>query len=189
VRENVVVVTVPRTQTYTIYGVTGTGRVYPVKEVLKKGWKALGLRDGTVLLKWSCGNPLTTKLPVVPKPKPIARRLPPPQSSVAPLPQPTVIASAETLLPGYAPGVAQPVPGAPGILPIETVPAQAPAVLPLLPLVGLLGVHGHTEVKPSNVPECDSLVLFAVGMGALLGAFMWRRRREATPRFAGTRGR
>jgi len=193
-RENLTVVQVPETRTYTIYGVNKIGRIYPVKGVLKKGWKAFGLRDGTLLFKWSCGNPLTTSLPPVPKPKPkpVVTPLPPPQPTVA-LPQdPLVIALADPMLPGFIPDAQALVSDTPELMPVEEqppVPVTVAKALPLLPLLGLMGVSGHGEPSYDVIPEPSAIALWAVGLGVFAGCIVWRRRRDARLPLAAARGR
>lgn len=46
-----------------VYGVTKTGRIYPVRTTLKKGTKVWATRSGVPVLKWACANPLTREMP------------------------------------------------------------------------------------------------------------------------------
>lgn len=55
--------TLPARKTMTVYGVTKTGRIYPVKSVLKKGTKVWATRSGVPVLKWACANPMTKQMP------------------------------------------------------------------------------------------------------------------------------
>lgn len=180
-RENVVVVQVPETRKYTIYGVTKTGRIYPVKGVLKKGWQALGLRDGTLLFKWSCGNPLGTALPAIPPPRPMGGPLPPPRPTVAAPAEPVVLALADPMLPPYAPdaeGIVWDTPGPMRVVEAPLVPVAVAKSLPLWPLVGLLGVRGGGEPPPPPIPEPGTVLLLAAGLGTLAGWGLRRGRRQ-----------
>ncbi len=63
VQNALVLYTLPEAQSVTTYGVTKTGRIYPVKQTLKKGSKVWATRSRMPILKWACSNPLTRKLP------------------------------------------------------------------------------------------------------------------------------
>lgn len=55
--------TLSQSQTLTTFGVTDSGRIYPVKTTLPAGTKVWATREGVPVLKWNCSNPLTTMLP------------------------------------------------------------------------------------------------------------------------------
>ncbi len=58
---------VPRTlnqsKTLSTFGVTDSGKIYPVKTTLPAGTKVWATREGVPVLKWNCSNPLSTLLP------------------------------------------------------------------------------------------------------------------------------
>ncbi|MES2465634.1 MAG: DUF6777 domain-containing protein [Armatimonadota bacterium] len=53
----------PAARNLTVYGVSKSGRIYPVRTRLPKGTKVWATRSGEPVLKWLCANPLTKKLP------------------------------------------------------------------------------------------------------------------------------
>lgn len=53
----------PADHTTTVYGVTKSGSIYPVRHILKKGTKVWATRSAVAILKWQCANPVTTELP------------------------------------------------------------------------------------------------------------------------------
>ena len=62
---------IPETAYYTVYCVRKNGLIYPTKQRMIKGTKVFALRNGTPVMKWLCGNPLSNFLPVVYKAKPL----------------------------------------------------------------------------------------------------------------------
>jgi len=62
-KSNLVESYVSSPKTYPVWCVSKTGRYYTVPQKLNAGIRVLALRDGTPVLKWACGNPLTSKLP------------------------------------------------------------------------------------------------------------------------------
>jgi hypothetical protein len=53
----------PQSRTLTVYGVTRSGRIYPVRTRLRRGTRVWATRSGVPILKWLCSNPLTRSLP------------------------------------------------------------------------------------------------------------------------------
>jgi hypothetical protein len=53
----------PEARTVSVYGVTKSGRIYPVRTRLAKGTKVWATRSGVPILKWLCANPLVKTLP------------------------------------------------------------------------------------------------------------------------------
>jgi len=172
-RENLRVVTVPASGRYTVYGVTRTGRIYRSSSYLRRGWRAYGLENGTLLFKWSCGNPMTTNLPK----QEVAAVI----EEVPPLPvAPPVLEQAPIQIPVEPPAMAMTpaqewsYPSAPQ-LPATPVYQVAPliqtAALRMAPgwlaAVPLLGAFHRHHPPPPVVPEPGTLVLMAAGVSVL----------------------
>src|SRR5207253_1996877 len=47
----------PESRTVTVYGVSRTGQIYPVRSRLRKGTRVWATRSGVPILKWLCANP------------------------------------------------------------------------------------------------------------------------------------
>ena len=62
-KTSLVATTLPKPQTFTTYGVTRGGDIYPVKTTLPAGSQVWATRDGVPVIKWNCSNPLATSLP------------------------------------------------------------------------------------------------------------------------------
>jgi hypothetical protein len=62
-RKNLVESYVSSPKSYSVWCVSKNGRYYRVNQTLHAGIRVLALRDGTPVLKWACGNPLTSVLP------------------------------------------------------------------------------------------------------------------------------
>jgi len=160
-----------------VYGVTRTGRIYRSRDYFQQDGKVFGLADGTPVLKYACGNPLTTNLPPVKRKKiveapPLLPQFVPEQpeaESVPALVTPPVQAPEEyALLPAVP--LAQPLSVLPTIITHHS--------LPLWPLLGLVGLHngdgGGDGPPPPVIPEPSSLLLLGGGL-ALLGRRFLRR--------------
>jgi len=190
-REELIVHTVPVSGYYTVYGVTEkAGKIYPTRQYFRKGQKIFSLRDGSPLLKYECGNPVTKTLPERP-PKPVA---PPPPPPLPPPSPPSAV--------GPGPVGEVPVAGAldsklpePGVTPMASLPPSPPEervaprerreVLPIL--VGaaaipiLLGGWDHDSCPPPVIPEPATIALIAFGLVAVV-VLVWRERRAALAR-------
>ena len=64
IKNSLITYNLPEARDVTTYGVTKSGRIYPVKQHLRKGTKVWATRSGLPVLKWACANPLTKNLPV-----------------------------------------------------------------------------------------------------------------------------
>ena len=80
IRDALVLKKVPATRQITVYGVTKSGRIYPVTSKLRKGQLVWATRVGDPVLKWACANPLVARLPG-PQPGRIARLSAPPKKT------------------------------------------------------------------------------------------------------------
>lgn len=183
-RKNLRVVSFTSTGWRPIYGVTRTGRIYRSRDHFRRGAKAFGLKDGTAVLKFACGNPLITKLPPAPR-KPTPRKIveAPPQPW-----QPPIESLPEVMTPPvHDPQEFALLPEVPQV-PVIAVPAAVPQVvqsaIPLWPLAGvpLLLIHGGDDgpepvPTPPPIPEPTSVLLLATGLGLLGGRLLIRRRR------------
>jgi hypothetical protein len=65
--KNLVESYVPATGKYTVYCVSRNGRLFAVKQQFHSGIRVFALRNGTPVMKWACGNPLTKSLPAPPQ--------------------------------------------------------------------------------------------------------------------------
>ena len=63
VKNSLVPYKLPADRDVTVYGITKSGRIYPVRTRLRKGTKVWANRSGVPILKWLCANPLTKTLP------------------------------------------------------------------------------------------------------------------------------
>jgi hypothetical protein len=176
-KRNLTVVTIQKSGRYPVWGVTRTGRIYRSSSYFRKGWRAFGLKDGTPLLKWSCGNPMVTSLPEVPTPM---AQLPPPVSLPPPPapPPPAPVDTAEAV----TPMVSQPeeaIPPSPlyvASAPAPAAPATTLAVRTTAPWL-LLPLLFHTGGGPP-IPEPATLTLLGAGAVALGALGRLRRRRR-----------
>ncbi len=178
-KRNLTVITIQKSGRYPVWGVTRTGKIYRSSSYFRKGWRAFGLKDGTVLFKWSCGNPMVAGLPRVPVP---VAKVPPPvvPPPPVPIPPPAPVEAPETV----APVVQEPqeyVPPAPMYVsapPLSADPAtpvteRRPPPWPLFPLL-IWGGGGGKPFTP--IPEPASLTL--LGVGALALGALGRMRRK-----------
>jgi hypothetical protein len=125
VRRALIVYRLPATRDVTTYGVTRTGRIYPVRERLPKGTLVWATHSGTPVFKWRCANPLTTRLPGFNLPGgPRVARTPSPAKPTAPPPSLVTTVPVPALPPGGTPEEA-PLPAVP------PAPVFAAAPLPL----------------------------------------------------------
>jgi hypothetical protein len=178
-RDNLVVHTVSASGYYTVYGVTEkTGRIYPTRQYFRKGEKIFSLRDGSPLLKFNCGNPVTGRLPAVTEP--LAPPLPPSATGPGPVEEEQVAGALEAEAP--APEVT-PMGGLPPS-PVEERVAAAPRetrnIIPILVAGGLVPIviGGHS---PPVIPEPATIALLACGLAAF-AFIVWRERRAAAAR-------
>lgn len=177
---NITTVTVKESGRYPVWGVTRTGRIYRSSTYYRRGWRAFGLKNGTPLFKWSCGNPMAAKLPAVPlpvakaRPAPSVRRAPP--VAAVPVDRPEMIAALATepqesipVSPSYVMAVPQSVGSATPLVVGRAIPAWL-----LLPLVSTGGGGG-----PTPTPEPCTVVIVATG--GLFAALLRRRKCRLPP--------
>ncbi len=194
-RKNLVIVTMPTSGWRTVYGVNSNGRIYRSRDYFHQGAKAFGLRNGTAVLKYACGNPLITELPM---PRITARRpeAPPPLHS----PQECMLVAEAPIVPVIEVSLARPfeVPGeqaplaaviAPVIAAPTAVAVAGHRAVPWL-LASLPFVHSHEGEPPIPPPihEPGSATLLTAGLAALGGLWLCRRRQENAVRPRGACG-
>jgi len=177
-RKHLQVVEFSRSGWATVYGVTETGRIYRSRDYFHRGGKAFGI-NGTPVLKYACGNPLVAELPEQPKVAAapgIEVHRPQEFPVVAGLPLAPVI-EVPTASP-FAVPEEQIMAAAPAVAPVTVPTAVLSKALPLLPIVGLIGLSSEGESIP-QVPEPDEWVLLAAGLAVVGCVGIWSRRREA----------
>jgi hypothetical protein len=130
-----------------------TGRLYVVHQHFQAGTRVFALRNGTPVMKWACGNPLVTMLPMPPVTKtPIARKPQLPTDNVAPF--------NETIVSESTPE------GAPApIHLVESIPGEAASVVP-----NSL-VAGSTELLVPAAKAAGKGVIPWLPIGAGAGVF------------------
>jgi hypothetical protein len=187
-RANLVESYITETRRYPVWCVRPDGRRYLIHQTFRRGERVLALRNGEPVLKWACGNPLTTTLPavqVVERPRVLPSREV--RERVATLDTPfetprELVAAAPAY--GLAPAaMLVPAAAAAPIVPIAA--AAAPAVFPWWVVPPLLiaaapgpGVTGPPGPPPPEViPEAGTLALLGAGLLAVAAA--GRRRRKA----------
>jgi len=174
---NITSVTVKESKRYPVWGVTRTGRIYRSSTYYRRGWRAFGLKNGTPLFKWSCGNPLVSQLPRVPAP--IAKARPAPRAPRL-RPPPALVDRPETI----AALVTQPtelVPTSPTYVmavPQAAAPATSVAVSKTVPAWLLLPLIRPHEGGPTPTPEPGTVVI--VVTGGMLAAALRRRKSRAS---------
>ena len=182
-KTNLVESYMPRTQVFKTYWVRRNGQIRTGQERLVKGTRVFALRNGQPVLKWVCGNPLTTSLPPV---RTMAASTDMSfHSKMAPSEEMMVPSEpADVIIPTEAPPVMmtevpdEPIRFSSAALP----PAASSFSFPWLPIAALPIIVGVTHSgggggsKPPPAPESSTLISFAAIAG--LGAFMAMRRRR-----------
>jgi hypothetical protein len=171
-QKNLVESYVPRTGNYTVYCVGPSGRVYPTVQHLHGGVRVFAMRNGDPVLKWKCGNPMVSYLPVVETatvPKeivaPSVETIVPTESPTQQVPVETQVAAVPLAAPVYPTLVAPPERTAGFVQTISS--SHALSWLPLL--IPIPFVHNNTNTNtvpvptPAPVPEMNSGVGFGVG--------------------------
>jgi hypothetical protein len=196
-KDNLVESYMPSTQTFRTYWVRRNGKIVSGNETLKKGTRVFALRNGTPILKWACGNPLTVSLPVIrtrmaAAQQDVATRMSPSVQMLVPSEPASVIVPSEPAAPvmvAQAPAelpysqMAQ-LPPTPS-LPVSV--AAAPVHLAAFPIGAIGGVVAAAPViasivhtggsGPSPTPEAGTALSF--GLLGSFGAMFTRRRRSA----------
>lgn len=185
IKRSLVPYRLPADRQVNTYGVTKTGRIYPVRTRLKKGTRVWANRSGVPILKWLCANPLTNRLPgtriaspKVSRPPQVAQVRPvrslTPSVETAAIP-PTIISenftppifASETGLEGTGIGNVAPIIPAGGASGVHF-PLGGLAAAAFVPIAFRgSGGGGSTPVvprAPDTIPEPGTLVLLAGGL-------------------------
>jgi hypothetical protein len=183
-----------------VFGVTRTGRIYAVRERLRRGTPVFALRNGAPVLKACCANPLVTRLPpmitvrpptpTVPRPTPVVAPpvvttplTPPTTAFIAPLPTeppepvvdvvPTPLESEFAIEPGASPP------------PVVKGPPSRRGfpfwILVGVPLAFIDTGGGGEEEMPQPIPEPHTWLLLGAGLPVLALASRVRRSSSALP--------
>jgi hypothetical protein len=177
VKRTLVKYKLPEGRSVTTYGVTKAGHIYPVKMYLKKGTYVWATHSGLPILKWSCANPLGSKLPgtllpglaSMPKDDSLSRNRPSLAYNAAPeLVTPPInpldsVAAPLLAAPSNAPGLvssalnsAPDLSGAQGViipavtsapLPAIAASGSATSLLPLIPLLVGASLGAHSSTS------------------------------------------
>jgi hypothetical protein len=181
-RANLVESYVAHTQRFPVWMKRKDGTTFWRYQTFKAGERVLALKNGEPVLKWACGNPLTTKLPVITKKIIVKRRsrvLPNVQErerSVeveTPFETPRKLMAVAPLYEGLPSNMSRMVTRSLAHAPGVRFPGEA-----LIPLAFLPRGGGGGEIPPPNsIPEPSSLALALTGLAGMSG--MFRRRRAS----------
>ena len=175
VRRALVPYRLPQARTVTVYGVAKNGRIYGVRQRMKKGTRVWANRSGVPILKWLCANPVTDKItPLPPQTSVVA----PYRAAVAPLPAavPTSLVSPsvnELVAPIVPPTLLS---GGGGYVPAVGGGGGGVPLWPAL-FVPLAFSGGHNR-PPDAIPEPGTVALIALGAPAALMALRRRKNRK-----------
>lgn len=199
----------PNDRSMTVYGVTKTGHIYPVRTRLRAGELVWTTRSGLPILRWRCANPFTNKLPGTllsspPKQARLAKipRAIPPRTLAQTTPTGIDRSNLMPIRPAEPAGVAgesiQSGPGGLNGVGASNIPAALPGVggtgiglplfLPLLPLTAVIsgpsgggGGFAPPFEPPIDIPEPDTrgLLMLPLFGGAFMLTYGKRMRRRA----------
>jgi len=186
-QKNLVESYIPRTGNYTVYCVGPSGRIYPTVQHLRGGVKVFAMRNGEPVLKWKCGNPMMTYLPVVetvtvrkPVAAPAIETIVPTESQTQQVP--VEVAAIPQAAPVYPIAQAPPERTAGFVQTIAT--SHSLSWLPLLIPIPFIHTNTNTNTVPVPVPvpEMNSGVGFGIGVIVivlgLLGSSVVRQRKR-----------
>ena len=167
-RKNVVESYVPATKTYSVWCANKQGHLYTVNQKFQAGTRVFALRNGTPVMKWACGNPLVSALPMPPAaPNTIAKAPTVPFERVAPMTE--TIASEIT-------------PPAP-VESVVTTPSETPTVVPSAM------VAGSSEIIVPNASAKGFIPWIPIaGAAALVSTSLGGSSNSSTPVTFGTGG-
>lgn len=174
-REHLVESYVPKTQRFTVWMKRKDGSTFWRYQTFHAGERVLALKNGMPVLKWACGNPLLTKLPVIKKKvvvkKPVKKVLPNVQERQryveieTPFETPRKLLAVAPLYNGVPSSLTRLVTNTP--IPTPRIPFPGEALIPIALLA--FGGGGHTPPPPPVIPEPSSIVLALTGLAGLGG--------------------
>jgi hypothetical protein len=180
-RQNLVESYVPKTQRYTVWMKRKDGSTYWRYQTFHAGERVLALKNGQPVLKWACGNPLTTKLPVIKKKvvvKPREKKVLPKVQErkrfvevETPFEKPRRLAAVAPLYSGLPSSMSRLVTRSFVHTPGIRFPGEA-----LLPLVFLPHGGGGGTPPPPAIPEPSSIALMLTGLAGLGSIIRLRRK-------------
>lgn len=181
-REHLVESYVPKTQRFTVWMKRKDGSTFWRYQTFHAGERVLALKNGMPVLKWACGNPLMTKLPVIKKKvvvkPPVKKVLPNVQERQryveieTPFETPRKLMAVAPLYSGIPSSMSRLVTTTPTPTPTFRFPGEALIPLAFIPHGG----GGGGTPPPPAIPEPSSIVLALTGLAGLGG--IARRRKS-----------
>lgn len=181
IKDNLVVYTLPKTQTFTTYYITKSGRIIEHVKKLKAGTRVLASPRGDPVIDLRCGNPLGKSLPKIVSQVESSKQATTP-TEVAPQPpaKETIVATApaESAVPQpiQEAVLAEPPFELPIAPPIAAITSGASWLAPALLGAGAVGTLVGSKGSSNMVSEPSSMIM--LGMGAMTLMAQLRRKRK-----------